>query len=254
MFKKILTIYLIFISFNLWSWGATGHRTVGEIAETYLTRKASKRVSKILDGRSLAVVSTWMDEVKSDSTYDYMYTWHWSTIPEGKTYETAQQEEGGDLIATIERLINQLKNEELTGNDEAEAIKMLTHLIGDIHQPLHVGNGEDRGGNQVRLKWFWESSNLHRVWDSKMINSSKYSYTELAESINHVTKDEIKKWQSSTVRDWAYESVALRDQVYNLPEDDNLKYEYNYRNWPTVEKRLLQAGIRLAGVLNKIYG
>jgi len=254
MFKKILTVYFVFASLNVWSWGATGHRTVGEIAEMYLTKKASKKISKILNGRSLAVVSTWMDEIKSDSTYDYMTTWHWATIPDGETYETATQDEGGDIIATIERLTRQLKNEELKGNEEAEAIKMLTHLIGDIHQPLHVGNGDDMGGNQVKLKWFWNNSNLHRVWDSEMINSKQYSYTELAEAINHTNKDEVKNWQSSTVRDWAYESMTFRDQIYNLPEDQNLKYEYSYKNWPIVEKRLLKAGIRLAGVLNEIYG
>jgi len=254
MIKKVLTIYLIFISLNVWSWGATGHRTVGEIAEQYLTKKAAKNISKVLNGRSLAVVSTWMDDVKSDSTYDYMATWHWVTIPDGETYETAEQEESGNVIETIERLTAELTKGELSGQKEANAIKILTHLIGDIHQPLHVGTGEDMGGNQVRLKWFWENSNLHRVWDSGMIDSQKYSYTELADAVNHVTEEEIEKWQSASVKDWAYESMALRDQVYDLPEDMNLRYEYRYKNWETVEKRLLMAGVRLAGVLNKIYG
>ena len=131
---------------------------------------------------------------------------------------------------------------------------MLVHLVGDLHQPLHVGNGLDKGGNDVKLKWFWGNSNLHRVWDSQLIDGKQYSYTELANVIDHATDEEIKYWQSTSVRDWAHESMDLRNQCYeNIPEDSNIGYEYSYKNWELVQKRLLQAGIRLAGVINEIY-
>lgn len=252
--KKVAVIFAFFFSYQVFGWGLTGHRVVGDIAEKYLSRKAKKEIRKILGNESLAMASNWMDEIRSDSLYDYTHDWHWVTIPEGMRYEEAEKNPNGDIIQTIERIIKELKAGRLSHEQEAAHLKMLVHLVGDIHQPLHVGTGEDRGGNDVKVEWFWESSNLHRVWDSGMIDQKKLSYTELSNSINNPTKKEIKEWQSASVRDWAYESMALRKQVYDLPENKKMNYEYAYHNYPIVEKRLLQAGIRLAGVLNDIYG
>lgn len=254
MIKKIAFILFTFISLHAFSWGIIGHRTVGLIAEQHLTKKAKKNIEKILGHESLAVASNWMDDIKSDDAYDHTHDWHWVTIPEGQHYEESEKNPNGDLIGTTERLIAELKQGNLPKNEEAEKLKMLVHLIGDIHQPLHVGKGDDKGGNDVKVKWFWENSNLHRVWDSGMIDSEQYSYTELADIVDHASKEQVREWQCTGVRDWANESMALREQIYDLPEDKNLNYEYRYQHWKTVQLRLAQAGIRLAGILNDIYG
>ena len=170
------------------------------------------------------------------------------------SYAETEKNPNGDLINAIRTMIDELKNKDLSPQKEAEHLKMLIHLIGDIHMPLHVGTGEDQGGNKVDVRWFWESSNLHRVWDSGMIEEQKLSYTELTKSVNHASKEQAKAWQQDDVLDWARESMQLREQVYELPKDHDINYEYMYHNWDTVEKRLQQAGIRLAGVLNEIYG
>jgi hypothetical protein len=86
-----------------------------------------------------------------------------------------------------------------------------------------------------------------------MINQKQLSFTELSDFINHPTKEQIQNWQNSSVIDWANESQELLPQVYDIPADKQLSYEYSYKNWETVELRLLQAGVRLAGVLNDIY-
>jgi hypothetical protein len=154
---------------------------------------------------------------------------------------------------TIERIISELKSKKLSASQEVGYIKMLVHLVGDIHQPLHVGCCDDQGGNRVRLKWFREDSNLHRVWDSDMIDGSKLSYTELADAIVKPSKEKILELQKASVRDWANESMVLRQQVYAIG-DGNLGYKYTYQNFNTVKKRILESGIRLAGILNSIYG
>ncbi|WP_051052971.1 S1/P1 nuclease [Fulvivirga imtechensis] len=254
MIKKVTLILFAFVSLQAFGWGITGHRTVGHVAEKHLSKRAKKNIEKILGGESLAVASNWMDDIKSDNAYDHTHDWHWVTIPDGLTYEETEKNPNGDIIQTIERLIEELKKGGLTKKDEAERLKMLIHLVGDLHQPLHIGKGDDMGGNAVKLKWFWDSSNLHRVWDSGLIDSQQYSYTELADVVDLTEKELIKKWQSTSVRDWAYESMALRNQIYDLPEDMNLNYEYRYKNWATVQLRLAQAGVRLAGILNEIYG
>lgn len=235
-------------------WGKTGHRVVGEVAADYLDRRARRAVDRILGPESLAIASTWMDEIKSDSAYDHTHDWHWVTIPDGMRYEETEKNPNGDLIRTLERLVAELKAGDLSPGQEAKHLKMLIHLVGDIHQPLHIGTGEDQGGNEVEVRWFYEPSNLHRVWDSEMIDDSKLSYTELTRAVNHPGEKEIRRWQESTVRDWAYESMELRGEVYDLPEDGRLGYRYTYKNWDLVQRQLLKAGVRLAGVLNDIYG
>ncbi len=235
-------------------WGQIGHYITGEIAEHYLAGEAAIGVNRVLGNTSLAIASIWMDNIRSDPDYDHTHDWHWVTIPPGETYEEAEKNPNGDIIEALERKIGELKTGNLNEHEEREKLKMVIHMVGDIHQPLHVGTGEDRGGNDVRVRWMGENSNLHRVWDSDMINSFQLSYTELAREINHTTEEQIIKWQDSSVRDWAMESVSYRDCIYDLPDDRQIGWEYRYNNFDIVEKRLIQAGVRLAGVLNDIYG
>lgn len=235
-------------------WGATGHSVVGDIAAHYLTDEAREEMNRILGHESLAIASTWMDEIRSDPAYDYTHDWHWVTIPEGMSYEETEKNSNGDIINALRTMIADLKGGGLSAKQEEEKLKMIIHLVGDIHMPLHVGTGEDRGGNSVRVEWFWEQSNLHRVWDSGMIDEYGLSYTELSTAVNHPSEAEVRQWQSDDILDWARESMELREQVYDLPEDNEINYKYMYHNFDTVEKRLMQAGVRLAGVINEIYG
>lgn len=255
MKKLLLLSFGFFFSLQSFGWGATGHRIVGLIAEFHLSKKAKKNIEIILGHETLAEVSNYMDFIKSDATYRHMSPWHYATIPNGKTYAEIGTPEEGDVIVTIQRLMQELETKEFTDEDEAFALKCLVHLIGDIHQPLHVGNGEDRGGNDVKLEYFWQSSNLHRVWDSGIIDGQQYSYTEYANWINHPTEQQLKEWSSLNVLDWANESVDVRNQCYDtVPENGKLSYRYNFDNIELLNQRLLQAGIRLANVLNEIYG
>ena len=257
MTKLFILLISLLVPFNLTKelrWGQSGHRATGYIAESLLTDKAAAEVKRVLGGNSLAEVSTWMDEVRSDPNFRFMSPWHYSTIPPGSTYEEAGTPEEGDAIWAINTMINELKAGELTPQQEAINLKVLVHLIGDLHQPLHVGNGTDRGGNDVRLQWFGENSNLHRVWDSQMIDGRQLNGSELADfSLNNISEMQIAEWQKSTVLDWAYESSAFLDQVYDF-EGERLSYEYSFLNFDTVQLRIAQAGVRLAGVINEIYG
>lgn len=240
---------------NSEKWGQVGHYVTGEIAEHYLTDTAEERVKEILGTTSMHLATVWMDDIRSDSDYDYTYTWHWTTIPDGMTYEEYEQEEDGDIIWALETLIEELKSGDLEESEEREKLKMVMHMIGDIHQPMHVGNGDDRGGNDVRVQWMGDNSNLHRVWDTNMLMSLDLSYSEMAEDLLLLATDEkVASWQQNSVRDWAYESMSYRDQTYDLPDDLRLGYEYRYENRSLLFERLLKAGVRMAGVLNDIYG
>jgi len=252
--KRFLIVHLIMLlSFSAFAWGPTGHRATGLIAEKYLNKKAKKELLRILGGESLAMASTWMDEIRSDSTYDYMSDWHWVTIQDGQTYEQCEKNPNGDVVQTIERIVVELKSKKLSAKDEVEHLKILIHLIGDIHQPLHVGGGNDRGGNDVKVTWFRMDSNLHRVWDSDMIDDTHLSFTELGESLGKPSAEKLNSWQKSSVRDWATESMSYRKRVYDYG-NGKLGYRYAYLNFEIVRERLLQSGVRLARILNEIYG
>lgn len=249
----IITLLCTWVPLFAGAWGQTGHRTIGRVAETHLTSTAKKKLATILEGESLAMASTWMDEIRSNRKYHYMSDWHWVTIPDGQTYAQTEKNPHGDIIETIERMIKELSLGQLAPDKEKEQIKILIHLVGDIHQPLHVGTGEDRGGNETKVRWFERKSNLHRVWDSEMIEDTQLSDTELVLSLDRISKNKVKKLQNTSTYDWARESKELRKQVYAIG-DGNLGYEYAFRNIKTVRKRLQQAGVRLAGLLNEIYG
>jgi hypothetical protein len=253
MKKLVIGALILFVAINVFAWGPTGHRATGLVAEKYLNKKAKKELQRILGGQSLAMASTWMDEIRSDTSWNFTADWHWVTIQDGQSYEQNEKNPNGDIIQTIQRIITALKSKKLSQKEEVEQLKMLTHLIGDIHQPLHVGGGNDRGGNDVEVTWFRMNSNLHRVWDSDMIDDTKLSFTELAESLEKPDAVRLSAWQKTNVLDWASESMTYRKDVYNIG-DGKLGYLYSYNNFHIVRLRLLQAGVRLAGVLNEIYG
>lgn len=235
------------------AWGPTGHRVVGQIASQHLTPKAKKKLKELLGQESLAMVCTWMDDVRSDSTYDYMNDWHWVTVENDQTYEQSKKNPRGDVIMTLERVIAELKTHKLDRKKEVETLKILAHLVGDIHQPLHVGCCDDQGGNKVKVKWFRNELNLHTVWDSNIIDDTRLSYTEMAAALGVPDPATVTDLQKSSVRDWASESMSYRKQVYAVG-DGNLGYKYAYYTLPIIRARLLQAGVRLAGVLNQVYG
>lgn len=277
---KILLFCLVFMSFTFsaFAWGPTGHRVVGEIAEKRLNFRVKKKLNSLLDGHSLARVSNWPDKIKSEpEKYSHTFRWHYTDWPlSSQQYDF--ENNSGSLISSINKMIEQMKNKKLPKGDRAFAIKFLVHLIGDLHQPLHVGNGKDRGGNDCKVIFHDEKVNLHSLWDSKMILATRLSFKELTEFVEVASKKEIKKYENGEVLDWARESRDLRPSLY--PEDLNslkqkknsedtlpsycqkgksltdeelpkLGYKYSYRFLPIVEKRLLQAGVRLAKVLNE---
>lgn len=234
-------------------WGATGHRVIGEIAEVHLSKKARKKVTELLSGHGLAFVSTHGDDIKSDRRYDKYDTWHYVNYPFDKSYQESAKNPEGDIIMGIDTCIKKLKQKDTSLEDQEFYLKFLVHLIGDLHQPLHVALADDKGGNDFQVRWFNDGSNLHRVWDSNMIDSYKMSYTEMAENISDGKKDSPLILQG-TITDWAEESHKIAKGLYqNIKVGDKLGYDYSYEYFSTVQNQLYLAGIRLAHILNEIY-
>ena len=236
-------------------WGGTGHRTIGEIAEGYLTKRAKKKIDALLGGQGLAIVSTFGDDIKSDRRYDKFYTWHYINMPFDKTYENAEKNPEGDLVTAIETCVRVIRDENSNKEEKAFYLKLLVHFIGDLHQPMHVGRKEDKGGNTIQVRWFNDGTNLHSVWDSRMINHYNMTYTELTTNSKKLNRKEIKAMQHGTVIDWVNETHRHAKHVYGTVEPgQKLGYAYMYNNFHLVRSQLQVAGIRLAKVLNELFG
>ncbi|MHA7130530.1 S1/P1 nuclease [Algoriphagus namhaensis] len=256
--KKLRFLTLLLFCFTLsaqvFAWGQLGHYLIGYMAEKQLKKSTLKKVESVIHPMSLGRSGTWMDEIRSDRSYDYANTWHYLTSKNGE-YDPDIQEKGGDAFEAIKRLKAELKAGGLSPKEEAEKLKMLIHIVQDIHQPLHVGTGEDRGGNDVRIEFFNQATNLHALWDSGMIDRRAMSYTELGDELfRRVTPELQNAYRSASMEDWLKEAVALRPLVYKLPESKKISWVYMYEANDTVEERLIAASVRLAQILEEIYG
>jgi len=258
--KKIILVSCFFLlPFFSFGWGVLGHRVVGQIAESYLTPKARVEIQKILGNESIAMASNWADFIKSDSTYQYVYNWHFIDVDSGVTKaqlrDHLQKDTVADLFTKTNFLIRELKNKQLSMDKKRMYLKLLIHFVGDIHQPFHVGRQEDLGGNKIKLTWFSTPTNLHAIWDEQLINFQQLSYTEYAMAINHITAKQRLAWQKQPISEWIIESNQIAGRLYaQVTPDQKLSYRYNYDNIQILNERLLKAGVRLAGLLNELFG
>jgi hypothetical protein len=242
------------------AWGVTGHRVVGEIAQRHLSKKAKKGIAEIFGQESLSWWANWPDFIKSDTTHtwDMASKWHYVDLPGhiGKTeFITGLKAlPGQNLYTQIPAMINQMKDKSLSIEKRKEALSFLVHMVGDLHQPLHVGRDEDQGGNKITVYWFDKKTNLHSLWDATLIDFQQYSYTEYATELNIASKEQVKSWQQSSLEDWFYESHVLSDKIYDQsPNEAKLSYKYNYIFKKDLDSQLLKGGVRLAELINKAF-
>lgn len=258
--KRILIIVFAFIylPFTADAWGVLGHRIVGEVADQYISAKARKAIQQILGTESMAMAANWADFIKSDTSYNYLSNWHYVNLPGGLSKATVfnflDNEAEPNIYNKINEMVSVLKNSKSTAAQKKLALRMLIHLVGDLHQPMHTARKEDLGGNKIFVTWFGEKSNLHRVWDEGLIDFQQLSYTEYTKAINHPTSAEFISWQKTSLKECVFESYQVCNQIYaGIKMDDKLSYKYNFDWVATINQQLLKGGIRLAKILNDIY-
>lgn len=257
---KIVTLVTIASSLYSYAWGLTGHRVIAEIAENHLDGRARREIKKIMGQERLAYWANWPDFIKSDKTGQWKEasTWHYVNIDpqtDFVAFETNLKAQAGpNLYTQIKVLSSQIKDEKTSAKDRKIALIFLVHMLGDLAQPMHTGRSEDLGGNRVNVTYFGEKTNLHSLWDGKLIDSQKYSYTEYAKLLDIKTKDEVKTIQSGTLEDWLYDSHKMANEIYAAtPDGSKLAYDYQYQFNDMMERQLLYGGLRLAKVLNDLF-
>lgn len=260
--KKPLFIALITTccSIGLISWGVTGHRTIGRIAENHLSAKAKAGVQALLGAQSLADVSTWADEVRLDPEYRQTASWHFLNLPLGLTFPEFKQRVESMKTENVYSVLQQqehiLVNPSSSRQQQIVALKFIVHFVGDMHQPMHVSRAADKGGNTIQLNYNGYGTNLHSLWDTKLLHQAGTSYERLAKKYDHPTPEQIRKWQSDPVITWVWESYELSTRLYAevaAMRGHKINNRYYETHISIIQERIEKAGIRLAGLLNQLF-
>lgn len=260
--KKTIFVRALFalVAVTLLSWGVTGHRTCGRIAENHLTPAAKAAIHDLLGDESLADASTWADEVRSQPEFKNNGPWHYIDIARGKSFDEFSAAVKGmtepNAYWAVLQMENDLTSPTTTREQKVVALKYIVHIVEDLHQPFHVGNTEDKGGNTIQVNYNGQGTNLHALWDSKLIDHGGLNDEQLAAQYDNISPEKIKEWQSASMLQWMWESYQLSTQLY--AEIDQMKSRsisdaYYEARMPIVKERMQMAGIRLAGLLNEIF-
>ncbi|RYU78154.1 S1/P1 nuclease [Hymenobacter persicinus] len=256
--KCAFLLVLLALPFSLRAWGVQGHRVVGKIAENHLSDNARKQVALLLGTQRLPLATTWADEARYSPEYSFTAPWHFINTPSGMSFEqyntaiNAMTEP--NAYQALQQNLKDLKDLTKTREQRQVALKFVIHIIGDVHQPMHVSRAEDKGGNAITVKYQGKDTNLHSLWDSGLIEYEGMTYSELAALLDHASSAQVKQWQKDAVPTWLFESYTISQQLYaETALNPDFDYKYVPAHLPSVEDRLVQAGIRLAGVLNAAF-
>ena len=247
IFAAFLMTVLIF-PIKTMAWGKKGHAYVAEVAFSYLDENTKKIVLEYLDGTTIEDAANWMDNVRSNHSYDYMKPYHYVDFERN---EAVVETSGDNIIYKLDTTIKELKNRKNLSKEEIKTkIEIIFHLIGDLHQPLHVGYSSDKGGNSLQLLFNDKKTNLHSLWDSGIIEKKEITLEDCLKE--PFSKKELRKINKINVLNWSKESRTFLDQVYNTG-GNNITEEYTNTNAILIESQIHKAGIRLAAVLKAIF-
>lgn len=261
------------------SWGPEGHAIVADIAQAHLNPAASAEVASLLKLEGLDrldQIASWADGNRKE--FPRTGSWHYVDIPlHAAGYDAARDCPAGDcVVAKIDQYVRVLADKQATPQARLLALKWVVHLVGDVHQPLHAEDNNDKGGNSVQVQFFGAGSNLHALWDGGVIRHAldlqpgpNYTFDHAIVQADAmkldaaITPAQRAAWTppyllpqiGPMAAEWANESHRLAQQVAYVdiakPAGDAWSQRYQQRVWPVIRIRLEQAGIRLAEVLNE---
>lgn len=245
---------ILFMPSFAFAWGELGHRTIAVIADNHLCAKAKQTAAQILRGESLGDAAVWADDMRDNPQYKFLNPWHFVSMPFGMPYKDAPKSPRGDLITALEEYTGILRR----GNAEQKqmALRLILHFASDAHQPLHAGERDDHGGNSFDVDWFGFPTNLHSVWDGRMLKKLGMRPDELASVIENGSP--AGNVPQLTPEEWVNESSKIAEGVYphagkshNPPRLDG---RYLNEHIETVKTRIREGGLRTARLINDLLG
>lgn len=242
---------LLFLSVptTSFAWGGKGHALVAEVAFNYLDPNTRKVLLEYLDGMTIQDAANWMDDIKSDKTYDYLRKQHYINAERGQKIGA---DGGENIIGLLTKTIDELKNyKSLSKEDVKMKLCILFHLIGDLHQPLHVGYGEDKGGNDYQINFYGIGTNLHSFYDSGIIEYKNLTLPQCLKAKVY-TKEELAQIGKIDVVAWANQSRSFLPVIYKT-NGAKINDSYVDSNAIIIQEQIQKAGIRLASVLKAVF-
>jgi hypothetical protein len=240
-------------------WGREGHSVSAQMAEERLSAAALAAVRGLLEpGQSLADIANWADEQRQ---VPESVQWHYVDVPISEArYDAKFCQPRGCVVSKIIEFRRVLQDTNAPRAERQLALKFLVHLVPDLHQPLHVGDDGDRGGNLLQVRFFGTGTNLHLVWDAHIIEwHSRDESHWLRELDALAAAADIATWSGRSVEDWANESLAEARGAHRIPGTGELiksgtRLDESYYRFalPVVQHRLAQSGVRLAAMLNEV--
>ncbi|GMI70686.1 endonuclease 2 [Hibiscus trionum] len=278
-----LCLFIMLLTFPpIYGWGADGHSIICKIAQSRLSDAAADAVKELLPEWAeddLGSACSWADQVR------FRYQWssplHFINTPETCSYQYTRdcKDEDGVAGRCVAGAINNYTSQLLTYNSASnqaqynltESLLFLSHFMGDVHQPLHVGFASDKGGNTIDVHWYTRKAVLHHVWDTNIIETAEARFYDsntdsmvaaIQQNITSEWADQAKRWEACSLNKtacpdiYAWEGIkAACDWAYKgVNQDSVLEDDYFLSRLPIVNWRLAQGGVRLAATLNRIFG
>lgn len=252
MFKKIILFIAFaaasFFPVNSFAWSREGHHMVAEIAYQLLSNSAKEKLKAYLGNTSIEDAATWMDEQRDgNNQYKYLTTTHYINIEKGGKIDPFQK---GNIYTELNTVISELEK----GSNPSDLklnLMILIHLVGDVHQPLHNGYGNDKGGNSINVSLLGKSTNLHSVWDGAIINKEHITTQTILANYSKLSAAQIASFKNENVANWITESRSYLPQIYNFT-NSTLDESYVQKATPIIEDQILKAGIRLSFIIEKV--
>jgi len=249
--KKFFGIFMIICS-NCLAWGKLGHQITAKIAEVHLTAASKHKLKLILGNSNLVTISDWLDQIRPTRKYLKL---HYTTMDDN--YNLHESKRNGLLYQGLKQAIETLKSDDKDINEQKLALKIIVHIVGDAHQPLHVGNGQDAGGNLCFVKWFKRKRvvPLHKVWDNFLVQATYRQNPWIVADSLAIAPNIKDNWRHASIFEWLKESRQLHKIIYpescQKSQPSHLSNDYLIANAKITKTRLEQGGIRLAHILNQ---
>ena len=258
--KRLIFFCLLSCSMSANAWWETAHMMVCDKAYELLTPSALEIVDPLIKvHESFGRSCLWADWIKAEDRIDTR-SWHYINLPDSEqNIYTAKCPENGCLISSFHEQIEILKDESTSARQKQEALWFIGHFVGDIHQPMHVGYPEDRGGNDHLLEFVdGRKTNMHSLWDGQIIEhmESIHGQDYLSINVSKKINEFLNSDHSHEIESWGQESrnLAMKKSVgYRNNQLTTITNEYMEAHFDIVQERIALGAIRLSKTLNRLF-
>ena len=258
IYTTLASCALVCYSASCLAWGEDGHSAIGILAIEQLNRGTRNELESIfgpLDELAMVEACNWPDVVRKTDEWEWSAPLHYVNIPHGDFHYLKSRDcpDGQCVTEAVKEYADQLGNSQLDKETRWQAFAWLCHLTGDLHQPLHSGFADDRGGNDFEIIFEGEQINLHAFWDSALIWKNAGNRQNLVRILSpEPTVETASDWSAPMVNDWTDQSHQLTIQVV-YPTSSSVDDIYQQQSWILAQKQLSLAATRLALIINSEF-